>query len=191
MDLQIRGNGVTITDGLRASADERVGRFERLIEPIDDARLELRANKTRKGPDTVTAQITLQSGRTLLRAEHRDSDARTAIEGAADKLDRQVRRTLSRADPTKTKRSPSIRTSPDFVPLPTLDPGATDPDEDGLGRVVRTKRFPVKPMDIDEAIEQMELLGHDFFLFQNQDGTHSVVYRRRDGDYGLIVPEPA
>ena len=187
MDLQIRGNGVTITDGLREYADERVGRFERLVEPIDDARLELRANKTRKGPDTVTAQITLQSGRTLLRAENRDADARVAIEGAADKLDRQVRRTLSRADPTKSKRSPSIRTSPDFVPLPTLD----DAEPNGIGKVVRTKRFPVKPMDVDEAVEQMELLGHDFFLFQNQDGTHSVVYRRRDGDYGLIVPEPA
>jgi putative sigma-54 modulation protein len=117
-----------------------------------------------------------------------------AIDQAFDKLERQVRRFH---DKRTRRHAPGQATIRDGVT--TLEPRASEDgldldeldleDEDGIGGLVRTKRFDLKPMDVDEAIEQMELLGHDFFLFHYVDeDIPSVVYRRRDGAYGLIIP---
>jgi putative sigma-54 modulation protein len=124
------------------------------------------------------AQVTLQTGKSTLRAEERDHDPLRAVDTVMDKLERQVRKHHERKSDRHGRRlAPYVDQAPD-----------DEVDEDT--KIVRTKRFPVKPMDAEEAIDQMELLGHDFFLFQNTDAkTVTLVYKRKDGSYGLLVPE--
>jgi len=194
MALQVRGNGITVSDEMREFAEKRIGRLDRLVPKIDERKLELRHNHAKSGPDTVTAQVTVQSGRTVLRAEEADPDAKLAIDRAVDKLVGQVRKVHSKRAKRGASRAETIRTV-DPSPLQPEPAGTAEPvdaadGDEGLGAVVRTKRFSLKPMDVDEAIEQMELLGHDFFLFQSaEEDTLCVVYRRKGGDYGLLVPE--
>ncbi len=194
MELQIRGKGIPVSDEVRDFAEQRVTRLDRLVPKIDERKLELRYNHAKSGPDTVTAQLTVQSGRTLLRAEEADPDVKLAIDRAVDKLVGQVRKVHSKRSRLAGGGGDSIRTAEALAPVPDAAevPAPEDADEtdDDPGAVVRTKRFALKPMDVDEAIERMELLGHDFFLFQSTDErTFCVVYRRKGGDYGLLVPD--
>jgi putative sigma-54 modulation protein len=190
MEIQVRGNGVRINDGLREFIDRRATRLDRMLDRVVDAKLELRALHNRVGPDTTAAQITIRSGRDVLRAEERASDQMVAIDQAFDKLERQIRRVH---DKRSRRHAPGQATIRGSVAEPDTT-SATDEveleDEQDVGDLVRTKRFVVKPMDVEEAIEQMELLGHDFFLFHYVDeDIPSVVYRRRDGAYGLLIPK--
>ena len=190
MEIQVRGNGVRINDGLREFIDRRATRLDRMLDRVVDAKLELRALHNRVGPDTTAAQITIRSGREVLRAEERAADQMVAIDQAFDKLERQIRRVH---DKRSRRHAPGQATIRDGVPEPetasAIDEVELD-DELDVGDLVRTKRFMVKPMDVEEAIEQMELLGHDFFLFHYVDeDIPSVVYRRRDGAYGLLIPK--
>lgn len=189
MEIQVRGNGVVVDDELLAFVNRRIAKLDRLVDRVVDAKLELRASHNRVGPDTTAAQITIQSGRNVLRAEERASDPRLAVDHAIDKLERQIRRVHGKRAQRHGPGQPTIRASaPD--PADFLDDGyESDDDEGGIGGLVRTKRFDLKPMDVEEAIEQMELLGHDFFLFHYSDeDVPSLVYRRRDGAFGLIIP---
>jgi putative sigma-54 modulation protein len=190
MDLSIRGNGVTITDDLRDYANERATRLDRLVTSVDSANLELRHIHTKTGPDTITAQVTLKSGPTVLRSEERDSDVKIAIDRALAKIEQQVRKVHSKRARRKGSAVETIRGADVLVAPDLAEIDIPDTDDDLTSSIVRTKRFPVKPMVIDEAIEQMELLGHDFFIFNNADeDAISLLYRRRDGGLGLIVPE--
>jgi putative sigma-54 modulation protein len=193
MDLHIRGNGITVSDDLRAFADKRAARLQRLVRSVDEAKLELRHVHTRVGPDVVVAQLTLQSGKTLLRAEEQDPEAKVAIDRAADKLEQQVRKVHSKRARRRGDGVATIRTADALAAIPDEDfafDASTEDDGVRVPEVVRTKRFALKPMHVDEAIEQMELLGHDFYLFQNADeDTFSVLYRRKGGDYGLLLPD--
>jgi putative sigma-54 modulation protein len=113
-----------------------------------------------------------------------------AIDQAFDKLERQIRRVHDKRTRRHAPGQETIRAGvliPE--PAPTVDDSDLD-DEVNVGDLVRTKRFGLKPMDVEEAIEQMELLGHDFFLFHYVDeDIPSVVYRRRDSTYGLLIPK--
>jgi putative sigma-54 modulation protein len=129
------------------------------------------------------AQVTVHTGRATLRAEERDFDSVKAVDAALEKLERQARR-------HHEKKADRFGRRPESQ-IEQENTAALDNDDETDGAIVRTKRFPLKPMDAIEAIEQMELLGHDFFLFDNLDAkTVSLVYRRRDGSYGVLVPEP-
>lgn len=188
MDFQVRGNGVPVTDDLREYVARRGMRLERLVDRVVDAKLELRALHNRVGPDSTAAQITIRTGRDVIRAEERAVEPIVAIDQAFEKLERQVHRVSGKRRNRKSPGMETIRVSPDLaaVDVELVD----DEDEPELGALVRTKRFDVKPMDIDEAIEQMELLGHDFFLFHHAgEDIPSVVYRRKDGSFGLLVPK--
>lgn len=192
MEIQIRGNGVAVNDDVRAFVTRRATRLDRLVGRVVDAKLELRALHNRVGPDETAAQITIRSGRDVLRAEERDAEQIVAIDQAFDKLERQIRSVHGKRQRRKAAGQPSIR---DQIMEPEVDiedyDGATDDADDEIefGDLVRVKRFGVKPMDVEEAIEHMELLGHDFFLFHHaEEDIPSVVYRRRDGAYGLLIP---
>jgi putative sigma-54 modulation protein len=190
MEIQVRGNGVRINDSLREFIDRRATRLDRMLVRVVDAKLELRALHNRVGPDTTAAQITIRSGREVLRAEERAADQMVAVDQAFDKLERQIRRVHGKRS---RRHAPGQATIRDGLPEPetisAIDEIELD-DELDVGDLVRTKRFAVKPMDVEEAIEQMELLGHDFFLFHYVDeDIPSVVYRRRDGAYGLLIPK--
>ena len=189
MDIQVRGNGVTINDALREFIDRRAAKLDHLVGRVSDAKLELRGLHNRVGPDTTAAQLTIRSGRDVLRAEERATDQMQAVDQVFDKLERQIRRVHDKRSRRRAPGQETIRVSP-VAPDGVSDLDDLDLDEDErVGDLVRTKRFGLKPMDVSEAIEQMELLGHDFFLFHYADeDIPSVVYRRRDGAYGLLIP---
>ena len=193
MEIQVRGNGVTIDDGLREFIDRRAVRLDRMVDRVVDAKLELRALHNRVGPDTTAAQITIRSGRDVLRAEERAADQMVAIDQAFDKLERQIRRVHDKRSRRHAPGQATIRAGA-LIPETATTVDSSDLDEldedENVGDLVRTKRFGLKPMDVEEAIEQMELLGHDFFLFHYVDeDVPSVVYRRRDGTFGLLIPK--
>jgi putative sigma-54 modulation protein len=151
------------------------------VDRINDAKLELRLDKRRTGGDQVIAQFTLQSGKSLLRAEERHQDAERAVILVMDRMERQARRLHER---TSRRRGVSKDTAVEAAPNGTVE------DEDAEQAIVRIKRFSVKPMDPDEAAEQMELLGHDFFLFLNTETSAvSLLYRRKDGKLGMLIPD--
>jgi len=190
MDIQVRGNGVAVDDALMEYVNRRAARLDRLVDRVVEAKLELRALRNRVGPATTTAQLTIRSGRDVIRAEEEATERNVAIDQAFDKLERQVKRVHGKRSQRKTAGQASIRdTYAESGSDSAID--EIEAEEDGdLGRLVRTKRFTMKPMDVDEAIEQMELLGHDFFLFQNvEEAIPSVLYRRRDGSFGLLIPK--
>jgi putative sigma-54 modulation protein len=187
MEIQIRGNGIAINDALREFVDRRASKLDRLVGRVTDAKLELRGLHNRVGPDATAAQLTIRSGRDVLRAEERAVDQLQAVDQVFDKLERQIRRVHDKRARRRAAGQESIRVAP--LELETrVDLEELDEDE-RVGEVVRTKRFGLKPMDVAEAIEQMELLGHDFFLFHHaEEDVPSVVYRRRDGAFGLLIP---
>ena len=199
MEIFIRTVDIAVHDDLRAHAQRRADKLDRFLDRVTDAQLELRRRPQRRGSDVTRVQLTIHAGRSLLRAEEEDHDPRKAVDRAFDKLYHQVRRFHERR--TERKAQPPHRAGsldglrpiePDDVEA--LGDGMEDEeDELGVARrqgIVRTKRFALKPMRPDEAVDQMELLGHDFFLFFNADeGQMNVVYRRHDGSFGLLAPQ--
>lgn len=186
MELNIRANGVKVSDGLREFIDKRMSKLDRLADRVIDAQLELKSEVTRTGAETSTAQITLKTGKHVLRAEAEAPEVAKAIDMAVDKLVAQVRRFNDR----KHKRGGT----PLYELVEPIPVGEDAPVEDELesqvGKVARTKTFQMDPMGVETAIEQMELIGHDFFFFKNEeDETFTVLYRRKDGSYGLLAPD--
>ncbi len=180
MELQIRGNDVDVTHDVQAAAQRHAARLDRLVDRVVDAKLELRKQSQRSGGEVTVAQVTLQTGKSTLRAEERDHDPIKAVDAVMGKLETQVRKHHERKSDRHGRR---------LAPYVEVAAEAADEPE-GEFKIVRTKRFPVKPMDAEEAIDQMELLGHDFFLFENTDAKSvTLVYRRKDGTYGLLIPE--
>ncbi len=186
MELNIRTNGVKVTDGLREFIDKRVAKLDRLADHVVDAQLELKSETTRTGAETATAQITLQTGKHVLRAEAEAAEIAKAIDTAIDKLVRQVRKFNSRKSRRGAKPLYEI-VDPSPVTTEEPDPEALAAE---MGSIARTKTFQMDPMGVETAIEQMELVGHDFFFFKNEeDHTFTVLYRRKDGSYGLLSPD--
>jgi len=178
MQVIIQGRNVEVTDRLREYVESKVEKLDRYLPTITEARMELSTEQTRSAEDRQVAQLTLHIRGVLLRSEERSSDMFTSVDNVMDKIKRQI-------DRYKSKRRARYRSSPAEVAALVLD------EEEAEQRsIVRTKRFSVTPMDAEEAIEQMELLGHSFFVFYNVDeGQINVVYARRDGNYGLLQPE--
>lgn len=174
MQLIVQGKNVEVTDWLRQYVEKKVGKLGRRLPDIKEARVELSVQNARSSGDRHVVQVTLRSNGTILRAEERSADMQTSIDTVLDKMVRQI-------DRYKGKRSRGRAR----IAEPVAE-GATE------AKIVRSKRFPVTAMTPDEAIDQMELLGHDFFIFYNGDNEElNVVYRRLDGNYGLLEPEIA
>jgi putative sigma-54 modulation protein len=179
MQVTIHGHNLEITPRLQEYVEKKTARLDRYLNTITDVRVDLSVENTRSIADSQVAQFTVHSRRTILRAEERSDDIYASIDAVMDKLNRQIER-------YKGKRQHRKRGGD--MPADFL----TDEDleEEAAGEVVRVKRFEVWPMDVQEAIEQMELLGHDFFLFYNaEEAGINLVYRRTDGNYGLLQPQ--
>ena len=180
MQLMIQGKNIEVTDRLEEYIEKKVGKLDRYLPTITEGRMELSVEGAKSAKDRQVAQLTLRSKGTLLRAEERTADMFTSIDAVVDKMYRQIVR-------YKGKRYGRGR-GPGEAPPVELG----EFEEEVAPRIVRTKRFEVSPMGAEEAVEQMELLGHDFFVFFNIDTNEiNVIYRRKDGDYGLIEPELA
>jgi len=179
MQLIVQGKNIQVTDRLREYVEKKVSRLDRYLSTITEARMELASERTRSYEDRQVAQLTVRCKGVLLRSEERSGDIFTSIDMVMGKMKRQI-------DRYKRKRRDRFRGAQVDL-LPEL---IAEEEEMPEGRIVRTKRFRVTPMGPDEAIEQMELLGHSFFVFYDADERQiNVVYRRHDDNYGLIQPE--
>lgn len=185
MQIIIKGKNVEVTDWLRQYVEKKIGRLDRYLPNISEARVELSVQKTKSANDRQVAQVTIRSNGAILRAEEKSDDMFASIDAVADKMHRQVARFKERrVRRGRAASGESVSLADESSEMVQAAEEETPPS------VVRVKKFLVQPMTEEEAIEQMELLGHDFFLFYNPDtASVNVVYRRRDGNYGLLQPE--
>ncbi len=184
MQLVVKGKNMEINDRLREFVEGKITRLERVLPNMAEAEVELSSAKTKSVDSRYAVQITLKVNGALIRGEQSAADAYSAMDAVLDKIDRQIVRykTKRGAVQAKGKAAPSV-TEPE-------EEEEIEPAEEGQGRLVRVKHFAMKPMDVEEALEQMQLLGHDFFVFFNSEtNSVNVVYRRRDGNFGLIEPD--
>jgi putative sigma-54 modulation protein len=184
MDISITTHNVDLTTRLRSHVEKKAGRLDRYMPDLTDVRVDLSSQNTRSAVERQSAQITIRDDRgTILRAEERSNDMFAAVDAVVDKLYRQIKR--YRGKRRDNRRNGSQDDFPDGEPLPLEDEMLFEEDS----TIVRRKRFPLRPMLSDEAIDQMELLGHNFFVFFNADEEAvNVVYKRHDGNYGLLQP---
>jgi putative sigma-54 modulation protein len=187
LDLQIQAKNVRLSDGAREYILKKHRRLERHLKGLSEARLELTGIASRAKDERVTAQMTLSTGRHVLRGQEHGPDVYSAIDSVADVMDRQIERYKGKVYRSEQPRE-SVRAG--AAPDEESPDGGERPPAFDEARVVRTKRFAVTPMDSQEAIDRMELLSHSFFLFYNvETEEYNVLYRRRDGDYGIIEAE--
>lgn len=180
MQLIVSGKNVQVSDWLKEYVEKKVGKLDRYLPSLTEARVELALEKTRNVNQSQVVQVTLRTNGTILRGEERSSDFTAAVDSVVDKLHRQIEHYKNKRSRMRSQGEPAT---------PPADAATTESSE---ARIVRQKRFRIAPMTEDEAIEQMELLGHTFFLFaERETGKLNVLYRRNDGNYGLIVPETA
>jgi putative sigma-54 modulation protein len=189
MQLVLKGKNFIISDRIREYVEKKISKFDRYLPDIDETRVEITEEKTKSAKDSKVVQITLRANGTILRAEERGEAIYACIDAVAEKMHRQIVRykgkRINRWQGQTNKRRN------DYSVMPELDPEVLDAlAEEGERKIVRTKRFTAHPMNQDEAVEQMELLGHDFFVFYNAElGRINVLYRRADNNYGLLDPE--
>lgn len=178
MQVIIHGKNIELTDWLRSHVEKKIGKLDRYLPNAGEAHVELSEEKTRSAEHRQVAQVTLRVNSTILRAEERSSDIFASVDAVSEKMIRQVSRYKGRR--WESRRSQAAETAE----------AMKDAVEEEEGEIVRVKRFELTPMSEDDAIGQMELLGHDFFVFYNI-GTEgiNVLYRRNDGNYGLLQPE--
>lgn len=180
MKYSIRGQQIQVTDALREYVEKKLSRLEKYFEVPTTSEVNVTLSVTK---DLHSIEVTIPLPGMMLRAEDKSDDMYASIDSVIDKLERQIRK-------HKTKLNRKFRQEGSFKTLFREGGGGTavqlEDEEDSL-EVVRTKRFTLKPMDVEEAILQMNMIGHNFFVFSNVDTREvSVVYKRSDGKYGLI-----
>ena len=178
MRITVTGRNLEISDGWRAKIEKKVGKLDKYLH--DDSEVQLRLSQEHGTRNT--AEITIVFPGSILRAEETGTEMSACIDKVLDKIVRQIHRHRTRIE--KRLRAGAFEAEAPEV--------AAESEMPEVHTVVRVKRFSVKPTSVEEAITQMEMLGHNFHLFLNEDtGTYSVVYRRVDGDYGLLEPTNA
>lgn len=188
MDMHIRSRNGKVRDDHRAMIEAKLHKLERYTDENSNVLVELARIQGRTTGETYVVQATIHLPQGMIvRAEERQPDLQAAVDTLHDTLQRQ----LTRYKDKHFRRGKTRGTNGTTPAIDDLAPPDVDPQAQADGaQLVRTKRFAYKPMTSDEAIEQMELLGHTFFVFTDAN-THqvNVVYRRRDGNYGVIVPD--
>jgi ribosomal subunit interface protein len=191
MDLIVKSRNGKVSDRQQTYIKEKLSKLERYLDMISKVTVEVAEEQRRSEGSMHRAQVTLVGDHgILLRAEERAGDLYAAIDVVSDNLQRQIQRYKDK----HWRRGKLRRQGGEFVEVvPEANGVALAADDGGSPpRIVRTKEFQVKPMFSDEAVEQMELLGHDFFVFRDAETSEiNVLYRRKDGNYGLIVPSDA
>jgi len=174
MKIKVSGRNLEITNALRDAVTTKLERFGKYFRDDIEAQATLSVEKSRQ-----IIEITIPLNGAILRAEESTDDMYTSIDRAIEKLYKQMEKYKTRLE-KRYQGHDTIR----FEKIPSIEF-----EEKDKGKIVKTKRFPVKPMDAEEAVLQMELLGHNFFVFTNAETDEvNVVYKRKDGNYGLIEP---
>lgn len=191
MEVTVRGRHFDVPDHIEERARQKLGRLDHYLVLLKDAVVEVDlAHEKAKEPDRRFVLHATVNGRGVhLRAEARAARPEAAVDQVAHALVEQARRHKERLYGRGRSRESKIEAGEQ--PQPDA-PSVQDEDEMRVRlQVAKVKRFPVKPMTGEEALEQMEALGHDFFVFRDAETEEfAVLYRREAGDYGLIVPEP-
>lgn len=180
MTINVRGKHIEVTPALRDYVEKRVGKVTKYFTAVGDPAVVLTVEKG-KGDAKIMhiAEVTVPVNGMFFRAQESTQDMYSSIDLVTDKIEKQIEK-------HKTRIQRRLRGASAFKAEYAPAAEAALPDDFD---VIRTKRFAIRPMSVDEAIMQMNLLNHDFFLFFNADeNVMSVVYRRHDGNYGLLVP---
>ena len=174
MEIKIHGKNLEVTKALQDYAKKKAAKISKFFEQEP---LEVLVTMSVER-DTHIVDITVSVDGLLLRGEEKTGDMYASIDGAVNKIERQVHKYKTRINRRLREENRVVLTSPE------------ETEEAPEPKIVRTKRFAIKPMSVTEAVMQMDLLGHDFFVFFNAESEEvNVVYKRRSGDYGLIEPE--
>ena len=175
MKFQFRGKNIQVTDALKERAEKKLGKLDKYFDTPPEAIVTLSVEKERH-----RVEVTIPLNGYILRGEEETNDMYSSVDQVVEKLEKQMEKYRTRL--SKRNKGASIKDiAASFVERTAVE---EDP------RLVRTKRFALKPMSVEEAILQMNLLGHSFFVFSNAENEEvNVVYRRKDGNYGLIERE--
>lgn len=192
MDIEILGENLKVNEALDDFARKKLEKLDRYLPNIVDIRVELRRENTRRGEDFSVAQITVRHKRgAILRSQEKYAgDMETALQLAINKMYRQIQRFKGKRDPKQRGRFAA--TQEELViaeAIPDVEADGINIEESIEALIVRRKDVSITAMTEEEAVEQMELLGHSFFLFFNpMTGGINLVYRRRAGGYGVLNP---
>ena len=177
MNLNFVGKNIEVTDSLKEYADRRLSKLDKFFERDMEAQVTMSVVK-----DTHIVEVTVfLNGGLILRAEEGTGDMYASIDSVLEKLERQVKK-------HKTRLNRKLRQGGHKELF--FDDSVIGEEEEDYPKIVKTKRFAVKPMSAEEAVMQMDLVGHDFFVFMNAETEEvNVVYKRKDGNFGHIEPE--
>jgi len=179
--LQVKGRNLEVSDSIRSYAEQKLAKLDSQLADATMVELELRVEKNPSISANQVAEATVYTKGPTLRAREATKDMRASIDQLTDKLVRQVRHYRDKRSRRGSRNTNNHAPSEEGMPAM-----ADELDQ----QIVKTKQFPVKPMTAEEAVLQLELIGHDFFVFRNaESGEVNVVYRRKDSGYGLIEPQ--
>jgi putative sigma-54 modulation protein len=182
MQLQISAKNMEISPEARRYIERKLGKLSHYLPYIGEAKVEVSQEKTRSPQEHFVVQVTVDNTGTPLRSQERGADLFTAIDKVSAVMNRRIEHYKSKR--YHKRKSKKTTPPPQNDLIEEAEPASAQP------QVVKVKSFTLKPMAVDEAIDQMEVLGHDFFLFFNADTEKlNLLYRRRDSNYGLIEPE--
>lgn len=173
MTITITGRKVALKDSFKERVEKKLKKFDRFFDDKAQANVTVTLEKNRQ-----TVEVTIKSSGMIFRAEETQPLMEDALDKVTDALIRQIRK-------NKTKLEKRLRANA-FDAINMADEVVEETDF----KIVKAKKFPIKPLDVEEAILQMNMLGHEFFMFRNANtGEINVVYRREDGDYGILEPD--
>jgi putative sigma-54 modulation protein len=171
MNIIVNGRHLEVTPALKNYAEKKIQRFDRYLSNISEAVVTLTVEKYRH-----KVEVLLKVNGVLIQAEGITGDVYSSIDEVAEKLERQIKKYKEKLVSHRKAEGKAGEAIPEAAPVE-------------VGRIIKNKRFELKPMSPDEAVMQMELLDKDFFVFTNDNsGSINVLYRRRDGNFGLIEP---
>ncbi|NFO97278.1 ribosome-associated translation inhibitor RaiA [Clostridium botulinum] len=177
MNIKVIGKNIEVTKGLREAVERKLSKLDKYFDPSVKVITTLSVQKSRQ-----IVEVTIPFNGVILRAEEANIDMYAAIDLVLEKLERQIRKQKTKLEKRKHGDALKFQFIPEYVPK--------DAEDNVESKIVKTKRFAIKPMSNEEAVLQMELLGHNFFVFRNSDTDEvNVLYKRKDGQYGLIEPE--
>jgi len=175
MKVTVIAKNMELTDALKEIVQKKISKLEKYFEAKVEAKATLSVQKSRQ-----IIEVTIPFNGVILRGEEATSDMYKSLDLVEDKLERQIRKQKTRLS---RKHGGSLR----FGEINNMEIKQSEEDE---GKLVKVKKFGAKPMNSEEAILQMDLLGHNFFVYQDADSNKvNVIYKRKDGDYGLLEPD--
>jgi putative sigma-54 modulation protein len=181
MRLQVKGKNHEVSDTIRRYAEEKMQKLDRQLHELAEVELELHVEKNPSIADNQVAEATVRTKGPTLRVTEASSDMKASIDQLTEKLLRQIDHARGKQRRDRHARDNGI---------PSGGPMSISDEEETGEQIVKVKQFSVKPMSPEEAVLQLELIGHDFFVFRSDDsGEINVIYRRNNGGYGLIEPQ--